>query len=130
MFHAGERVLSNLTRVPQWYLGSGMQVVRSSTCTLVERITDYELQSTGFGMTLDAVVLLAHSLGVREDMSPGVLIRERMSSAWTVVVSSLRHNCDPESMAGVHWIRCIRLHLFEPREVRLADDKHACWKKR
>src|SRR5258708_39908041 len=53
-----------------------------------------------------------------------------MSSAWTVVVSSLRHNCDPESMAGVHWIRCIRLHLFEPREVRLADDKHACWKKR
>src|SRR5258708_33075746 len=109
-----------------------MEVVRSSTCTLVERITDYKSQSTGFGMTLDAVVLLAHSLGVREDMSPGVLIRERMSSAWMVVVLSLlvRHNCDPESMAGVHWIRCICLHLFEPREVRLADDKHACWKKR
>src|SRR5258708_37372262 len=48
MFHAGTRVLSdlNLTRVPQWYLGSGMEVIRGSTCTLVERITDYESQST------------------------------------------------------------------------------------
>ena len=51
--------------MPQCYLGSGMEVTRGSTCTLVEGITGYESQSTGFGMMLDAVVLLAHSLGVR-----------------------------------------------------------------
>ena len=34
------------------------------------------------------------------------------------------------NMVMVHRIRHIGLHMVEPREVRLPDEQHACWKKR
>ncbi len=50
---------------PLIMIGSDMEAFRGSICTVVERITGYESQSTGFGMTLDAAALLTHSLGTR-----------------------------------------------------------------
>ncbi len=35
-----------------------------------------------------------------------------------------------ENMAMVYWIRHVHLCMIEPQEVRLSDDRHACWKKR
>ena len=124
-----------------------MEVTRGSTCTLVEGITGYESQSTGFGMMLDVTVLLAHSLGAREDMIPRVLIQERIAMSLGLICDSENEMglqcCQGPSldlhrvfqllnldMARVHWIRCIHLYVSEPREGRLPDDRHACWKKR
>src|SRR5258707_15330849 len=105
-----------------------MEVTQGSTCTLVEGITGYKSQSTGFGMMLDVTVLLAHSLGAREDMIPGVLIQERIAGPSLDLHGVFQLlNLD---MARVHWIRCIHLYMSEPREGRLPDDRHACWKKR
>ncbi len=37
---------------------------------------------------------------------------------------------DPRNMATVYWIRYARLCMIECQDVRLPDERHACWKKR
>ncbi len=86
------------------------------------------------GLNCDPESMLEHSQGQRAIGSGsfgtemGLQHCQRPGEvACTFDLHRVFQSLDPENMA---MIRHVHLCMIEPQEVRLSDDRHACWKKR